>query len=91
MKRILSLAAAILAAMALLPAQTKVMSHRGYYAHPGSFENTLTSLKGAQELGVEGVELDVHPCDFAWAEDSRIQLSGCAEIGFQDRALLRSS
>ena len=72
MKRILSLAAAILAAMALLPAQTKVMSHRGYYAHPGSFENTLTSLKGAQELGVEGVELDVH----LTTEDSLVILHG---------------
>ena len=72
MKKILSLAAAILAAMALLPAQTKVMSHRGYYAHPGSFENTLTSLKGAQELGVEGVELDVH----LTTEDSLVILHG---------------
>lgn len=72
MKRILSLAAAFLAAMALLPAQTKVMSHRGYYAHPGSFENTLTSLRGAQELGVEGVELDVH----LTTEDSLVILHG---------------
>ena len=45
---------------AMLPAQTKIMSHRGFYAHPGSFENTLTSLAGAQKLGVESVELDVH-------------------------------
>ena len=60
MKRIVSLVIAFLAISAMLGAQTKVMSHRGYYAHPGSFENTLTSLKGAQQLGVEGVELDVH-------------------------------
>ena len=56
----------------LLSAQTKVMSHRGYYAHPGSFENTLTSLRGAQELGVEGVELDVH----LTTDDSLVILHG---------------
>ena len=60
MKKLITILAAALVAVSLLPAQTKIMSHRGYYAHPGSFENTLTSLKGAQQLGVEGVELDVH-------------------------------
>ena len=60
MKRIVSIVMAFLAISVMLGAQTKVMSHRGYYAHPGSFENTLTSLRGAQMLGVEGVELDVH-------------------------------
>ena len=72
MKRIVSLVIAFLAISAMLGAQTKVMSHRGYYAHPGSFENTLTSLRGAQELGVEGVELDVH----LTTDDSLVILHG---------------
>jgi len=72
MKRAFSILVAFLAIASLLPAQTKVMSHRGYYAHPGSFENTLTSLRGAQELGVEGVELDVH----LTTDDSLVILHG---------------
>ena len=72
MKRILTTIIALAAVAALLPAQTKVMSHRGYYAHPGSFENTLTSLKGAQDLAVEGVELDVH----LTTDDSLVILHG---------------
>ena len=72
MKRILTTIIALAAVAAFLPAQTKVMSHRGYYAHPGSFENTLTSLKGAQDLAVEGVELDVH----LTTDDSLVILHG---------------
>lgn len=72
MKRLTTIIAAVLLTAALLPAQTKVMAHRGYYAHPGSFENTLTSLKGAQEIGVEGVELDVH----LTTDDSLVILHG---------------
>jgi glycerophosphoryl diester phosphodiesterase len=72
MKRIVSIMMAFLAISVILGAQTKVMSHRGYYAHPGSFENTLTSLKGAQQLGVEGVELDVH----LTTDDSLVILHG---------------
>ena len=72
MKKFITILAAALVAVSLLPAQTKIMSHRGYYAHPGSFENTLTSLKGAQQLGVEGVELDVH----LTTDDSLVILHG---------------
>ena len=60
MKRITTIIFLLAASLAMLQAQTKVMSHRGFYAHPGSFENTLTSLKGAQDLAVEAIELDVH-------------------------------
>ena len=60
MKRIMLTAVLSLLCASMLPAQTKIMSHRGFYAHPGSFENTLTSLADAQKLGVESVELDVH-------------------------------
>ncbi len=60
MKRIaLAVTAALLTAFCAT-AQTKVLSHRGFYTHPGSFENTLTSLAGAQKLAVDAVELDVH-------------------------------
>ena len=72
MKKILTAIIAFAAAATMLQAQTKVMSHRGYYAHPGSFENTLTSLKGAQDLAVEGVELDVH----LTTDDSLVILHG---------------
>ena len=72
MKKILTTIIAFAAVAAMLQAQTKVMSHRGYYAHPGSFENTLTSLKGAQDLAVEGVELDVH----LTTDDSLVILHG---------------
>ncbi|MBR4756960.1 MAG: HAD-IIB family hydrolase [Bacteroidales bacterium] len=72
MKRITSIILLFAASVGMLQAQTKVMSHRGYYAHPGSFENTLTSLKGAQDLGVEGIELDVH----LTTDDSLVILHG---------------
>ena len=46
MKRIVSIVMAFLAISVMLGAQTKVMSHRGYYAHPGSFEGVgVTGLK----------------------------------------------
>ena len=72
MKKFLTAAVLALLCAVALPAQTKIMSHRGFYAHPGSFENTLTSLAGAQRLGVEGVELDVH----LTADDSLVILHG---------------
>ena len=72
MKRLSCILVALVATTTALSAQTKVMSHRGYYAHPGSFENTLTSLKGAQDLAVEGVELDVH----LTTDDSLVILHG---------------
>ena len=72
MKKILTTIIALTAVETLSQAQSKIMAHRGYYAHPGSFENTLTSLKGAQDLAVEGVELDVH----LTTEDSLVILHG---------------
>lgn len=38
----------------------KVVSHRGFYVTGDSFENTISSLRNAQELGVCGVEFDVN-------------------------------
>lgn len=72
MKKFVLSAVLTLLCAVMLPAQTKIMSHRGFYAHPGSFENTLTSLAGAQKLGVESVELDVH----LTTDDSLVILHG---------------
>ncbi|MBQ8060847.1 MAG: HAD-IIB family hydrolase [Bacteroidales bacterium] len=72
MKRLLTTIIAFAAVLTTMSAQTKIMAHRGYYAHPGSFENTLTSLKGAQKLAVEAVELDVH----LTTDDSLVILHG---------------
>jgi glycerophosphoryl diester phosphodiesterase/hydroxymethylpyrimidine pyrophosphatase-like HAD family hydrolase len=60
-----------------IAAQPKVMSHRGFYAHQGSYENTITSLKGAQQLGVEAVELDAH----LTTDDSLMVLHGPKIVG----------
>ena len=43
-----------------LPAQTKVIAHRGHYIDvDGSAENSITSLRKAQELNIYGSEFDV--------------------------------
>lgn len=59
MKKILTLAACLLAT-ATLSAQTQVIAHRGYHAKEGSANNTISSLKNAQDLGVFGSECDVN-------------------------------
>ena len=41
-------------------AQTRVISHRGYWTPAGSAQNSITSLNGANRLGVYGSEFDVH-------------------------------
>ena len=41
--------------------QPYIVSHRGFYKKEGSWENTIPSLKNAQELGgIYGVEFDVN-------------------------------
>ncbi len=42
-----------------LPAQPKVIAHRGYWDCEGSAQNSLASLIKAQEIGVYGSEFDV--------------------------------
>lgn len=59
MKKILMLAACLIAA-SVVSAQTQVIAHRGFHAKSGSFDNTISSLKNAQELGVYGSECDVN-------------------------------
>ncbi|MGE4587644.1 MAG: glycoside hydrolase family 97 catalytic domain-containing protein [Mangrovibacterium sp.] len=39
--------------------QPKVVAHRGYHTLPGAAENSIASLKNAQELGIYGSEFDV--------------------------------
>lgn len=41
-------------------AQTKIIAHRGYWDCAGSAQNSLTSLKAADRIGVYGSEFDVH-------------------------------
>jgi Glycerophosphoryl diester phosphodiesterase len=40
-------------------AQTKTIAHRGYWEVEGSVENSISSLRNAQEFGVYGSEFDV--------------------------------
>lgn len=40
--------------------QTKVIAHRGYWDTTGSYENTISSIRNAGNLGVFGSELDVY-------------------------------
>lgn len=40
--------------------QTQVIAHRGFHAKGNSYDNTISSLKNAQELGVYGSEVDIH-------------------------------
>ncbi len=49
-----------LACILTLAAQPKVVAHRGFYTTEGSWENTVSSLRNAQKLGVYGVEFDVN-------------------------------
>ena len=43
----------------VLWAQTQVIAHRGYWNSEGSAQNSIASLKKAQELGIYGSEFDV--------------------------------
>lgn len=56
----------------LLAAQPQVVAHRGFHAAEGSWENTVSSLRNAQKLGVYGVEFDVNMT----ADDSLIVYHG---------------
>ena len=49
-----------LCAVVAVSAQTQVIAHRGFHATKNSYDNTISSLKHAQDLGVYGSELDVN-------------------------------
>ena len=59
MKKIITVAAALLAVVSL-QAQPQVIAHRGYHAKQGAARNTLAALENAQQLGVYGSECDVN-------------------------------
>ena len=59
MKKIITVAAALLAVVSL-QAQPQVIAHRGYHAKEGAARNTLAALENAQQLGVYGSECDVN-------------------------------
>ena len=42
-----------------ITAQTKIIAHRGYWEIEGSTQNSISSLRNAQEFGVYGSEFDV--------------------------------
>lgn len=71
MKQILCTLAAAVCVLAA-SAQTQVVAHRGYHARKGSAENSVSSLRNAQQLGVYGVEFDVN----LTADDSLIVFHG---------------
>ena len=56
----------------MLAAQPQVVAHRGFHAAEGSWENTVSSLRNAQRLGIYGVEFDVNMT----ADDSLIVYHG---------------
>lgn len=58
MKKIVLAVLAVVAAVSAM-AQPKVVGHRGCRDVEGQFENTVESLKYAQEVGVDAVEFDV--------------------------------
>ena len=39
--------------------KTKIIAHRGYWRANGSFENSLTAIKMAAEIGADGIEFDL--------------------------------
>ena len=72
----------------MLAAQPQVVAHRGFHAAEGSWENTVSSLRNAQKLGVYGVEFDVnmildtklHAQKNRFAEIRAVKLPGGLEI-----------
>lgn len=58
MKKILMLSLALLLSAGAM-ADTQVIAHRGYWKTEGSAQNSLTSLRKADALGIYGSEIDV--------------------------------
>ena len=59
MRKLILAIIALVCLGALAQAQPKVVGHRGCRDVEGQFENTVQSLKYAQEVGVDAVEFDV--------------------------------
>lgn len=52
----------VIAATPSTQIKTQVIAHRGYWDTPGSAQNSLTSLRKADSIGVYGSECDVYLC-----------------------------
>lgn len=59
MNRLLISVISIIAALNSF-AQTQVIAHRGFHATENSYNNTISALQNAQQLGIYGSEFDVH-------------------------------
>lgn len=59
MNRLLISVISIIAALNSF-AQTQVIAHRGFHATGNSYNNTISALQNAQQLGIYGSEFDVH-------------------------------
>ncbi len=61
MKNLPPFFALLLALTACAPqtTETRVIAHRGYWDTPGSYENTLSSLRNAAQAGAWGSEFDI--------------------------------
>lgn len=59
MKNFITFVIAIFATLSVT-AQTQVIAHRGFHATKNSYDNTISSLQHAQELGVYGSEVDIN-------------------------------
>lgn len=58
-KKLILAAAMLLTGSAVVAAQPKVISHRGYWTAPNSAQNSLASFTKADSVGVFGSEIDV--------------------------------
>ena len=58
-RRLICTALLIVLPLAMLTAQTKVIAHRGYWDVEDSAQNSIVSLRKAQELKIYGSEFDV--------------------------------
>lgn len=60
MKKIIYITAVLLLVSIAMVAKTQIIAHRGYWKKAGSAQNSVSSLKNAQENAFYGSELDVH-------------------------------
>ena len=69
-------------------AQTKIVAHRGYWkTEPKTAQNSIQSLKNAQNLGVYGAEFDVHMTNdgvLVVNHDNDINKVVIAEVDYKD-------
>ncbi|MDE7450627.1 MAG: glycerophosphodiester phosphodiesterase [Alistipes sp.] len=89
MKNIITLAACRFA-VSTVCAQTQVIAHRGFHAKQGSANNTLSSLRNAQDLGVFGSECDVNETQDGVLVVIHGPMHGSYNVQYTDFATLRA-